>query len=287
MEYKDLMARMKSIRNYKKDTVSPEIIQKLREYYHKSKRLVKDIEIEAILKNRDEVYDNLKNLAGYNDLMIDAPHYLLFLSEVKDHYLENASYAAEDVRLKAFELGVGSCWITIHDGDLIKEKLNIKSDKKLAALIALGFDDNKNKAILENVSDYNPSKANVSIVEDNVSERLRISDIVYMNKFGEKADPDEVANLGLLEAFFFARLAPSTKNRQPWRFIYDNGMVILVMRKDKDVDEYEEKIDTGLVMLYYQLIVDNTLFKMDWKFGKPDKEYELPSDYNIVAYCIS
>lgn len=287
MEYKDLMARMKSIRNYKKDTVSPEIIQKLREYYHKSKRLVKDIEIEAILKNRDEVYDNLKNLAGYNDLMIDAPHYLLFLSEVKDHYLENASYAAEDVRLKAFELGVGSCWITIHDGDLIKEKLNIKSDKKLAALIALGFDDNKNKAILENVSDYNPSKANVSIVEDNVSERLRISDIVYMNKFGEKADPDEVANLGLLEAFFFARLAPSTKNRQPWRFIYDNGMVILVMRKDKDVDEYEEKIDTGLVMLYYQLIVDNTLFKMDWKFGKPDKEYEVPSDYNIVAYCIS
>lgn len=287
MEYKDLMARMKSIRNYKKDTVSPEIIQKLREYYHKSKRLVKDIEIEAILKNRDEVYENLKNLAGYNDLMIDAPHYLLFLSEVKDHYLENASYAAEDVRLKAFELGVGSCWITIHDGDLIKEKLNIKSDKKLAALIALGFDDNKNKAILENVSDYNPSKANVSIVEDNVSERLRISDIVYMNKFGEKADPDEVANLGLLEAFFFARLAPSTKNRQPWRFIYDNGMVILVMRKDKDVDEYEEKIDTGLVMLYYQLIVDNTLFKMDWKFGKPDKEYEVPSDYNIVAYCIS
>lgn len=287
MEYKDLMARMKSVRNYKKDAVSPEIIQKLREYYHKSKRLVKDIEIETILKSRDEVYEDLKNLAGYNDLMIEAPHYLLFLSEEKDHYLENVSYAAEDVRFKAFELGVGSCWISIHDGELIKEKLNIKSDKKLSALIALGFDDNKNKVIIENVSEYNPSKADVSIVEDNVSERLRISDIVYMNKFGEKADPDEVANLGLLEAFFFARLAPSTKNRQPWRFIYDDGMVILVMRKDKDINEYEEKIDTGLVMLYYQLIVDNTLFNMDWKFGKPEKEYEVPSDYNIVAYCIS
>lgn len=287
MNYKDLMARMKSVRNYKKEVVSPEIIQKLRDYYNKSKRLVKDIEIETILKNRDEVYDKLTNIAGYNDTMLDAPHYLIFLSEEKDHYLINTSYAAEDLRLKAFELGVGSCWISIHDGDEIKKRLNIKSDKKLTALIALGYDDNKNKVVYENVSEYNPSKADVSIIEDNVSERLRISDVVYMKKWGENADPDDVANLGLLEAFFFARLAPSTKNRQPWRFIYDDGMVILTLRKDKDINEYEEKIDTGIVMLYFQLIVDNTLFGMDWKFGKPDKEYDIPSDYYIVAYCIS
>lgn len=287
MEYKDLIARMKSVRNYKKDVVSPEIINELKDYYKKSKRLVKDIEIEVKLRNRDEVYDKLTNLAGYNDKMLDAPHYLIFLSEEKDYYLENTSYAAEDVRLKAFELGVGSCWISINDREEIKERLDIKSDKKLTALIALGFDDNKNKIVVENVSEYNPSKADVSIIEDNVSERLRISDIVYMKKWGENADPDEVANLGLLEAFFFARLAPSTKNRQPWRFIYDNGMVILTLRKDKDVNEYEEKIDTGIVMLYFQLIVDNTLFKMDWIFGKPDKEYDIPSDYYIVAYCNS
>lgn len=287
MEYKDLIARIKSVRNYKKEPVSPEIIQKLRDYYYKSKRLVEDIEIETILKNNDEVYNKLKNTAGYNDLMLDAPHYLIFLSEEKDHYIENVGYAAQDVMLKAFELGVGSCWITIHDGELLKEKLNINSDKKLTALLALGYDDNKNKAIIENVSEYNPTKADIRIIEDNVSERLRISDVVYMNKWGENADPDELANLGLLEAFFFARLAPSTKNRQPWRFIYDNGMVVLALRKDQNINEYEEKIDTGIVMLYYQLIVDNTLFNMEWKFGKPDKEYEIPSDYNIVAYCIS
>lgn len=287
MEYKDLIARMKSVRNYKKDALSSEIIQKLRDYLSKSKRLVKDIEIEAILKNRDEVYDRLKNIAGYNDIMLDAPHYLIFLSEEKDHYIENTGYAAEDARLKAHELGVGSCWITIKDGELIKEKLNIKSDKKLTALISLGFDDNKNKVVYENVAEYNPTKADVSIVEDNVSERLRISDVVYMKKWGENADPDEVANLGLLEAFFYARLAPSTKNRQPWRFIYDDGTVILALRKDQNVNEYEEKIDTGIVMLYYELIVDNTLFNMDWKFGKTDKEYEIPSDYHIVAYCMS
>ena len=91
MEYKDLIARIKSVRNYKNDAVSPEIIQKLRDYYYKSKRLVGDIEIEVMLKSRDEVYEHLKNNAGYNDIMIDAPHYLLFLSEEKDHYIENTA----------------------------------------------------------------------------------------------------------------------------------------------------------------------------------------------------
>ena len=287
MEYKDLIAKIKSIRNYKKEEVDPETIQKLTKYFEDSKRLVKDIGIEMILMTRDEVFDNIKNIAGYNDIMLDAPQYLIFLSEEKDHFLENTSYAAEDVRLKAFELCVGSCWITIGNGDAVKEKLNIKSDKKLTALIAIGFDDNKNKVVYENVSAYNPSKANVKIVEDNTTERLKISEVVYMNKWGNNADPDDLTNLGLLEAFFYARLAPSTKNRQPWRFIYDNGMVMLVLRKDKDINEYEEKIDMGTVMLYFQLIVDNTLFDLEWKFGKPDKDYEVPSEYSIVAYCVS
>lgn len=287
MEYKDLITRIKSVRNYKKEAVSPEVIQKLKGYCRDSKNMVDGIETEILLKNRDEVYDKLKDAAGYNEIMLDAPHYLIFLSEEREHYIENTGYSVQYIMLKAFELGIGSCWITIRDSDSIKEKLNIKSDKKLTALVALGFDDNKNKVVYENVAEYNPTKADVSIVEDNVSERLRVSDVVYINKWGENADPDEIAKSGLLEAFFCARLAPSTKNRQPWRFIYDDGTVVLSLRKDPDVNEYEEKIDTGIVMLYFKLIVDNTLFNMDWKFGKPDKKYELPPDYEIVAYCIS
>lgn len=287
MEYKDIISRIKSVRDYKEDTVSPEILEQLKAYYKEGKRLINDIQLEAMLKNKAEVYNNLKNVAGYNDIMIEAPHYLIFLSEDKEHYIENTGYTVQNVMLKAFELGVGSCWITIKDGEAIKERLNIRSDKKLAALIALGYDDNKNKILYDNISEYNPSHAEVEIVEDNVSERMRVGDLVYLNKWGEDADPDELSNLGLLEAFFYARLAPSTKNRQPWRFIYDKGTVVLALKKDENVNEYEQKVDTGIVMLYFKLIVDSTLFNLEWKFGKPDKDYEVPSDYEIVAYCIS
>jgi len=287
MLYKDIISRIKSVRDYKDEEVSPEIIKQLKDYYVEGKRLLQDIEIEVKLRNKDVVYDNLKNIAGYNDVMIEAPHYLIFLSEDKKHYLENVGYAAQDVMLKAFDLGVGSCWITIHDEEVLKEKLNLKTDKKVAALIALGFDDNKNKTIVESTSQYNPSQTNVSIIEDNVTERIRVRDLVFLNKWGEDVDPDELARLGLLEAFFYTRLAPSTKNRQPWKFIYDKGTIVLAIRKDDNINDYEQKVDTGIVMLYFKLIVDSTLFNLEWNFGKPDKDYEIPSDYEIVAYCIS
>ena len=54
MEYKDLISRMKSVRNYKKDALNEDIIKKLEDYSEKSKRLVKDIKIEAMIKNRAE-----------------------------------------------------------------------------------------------------------------------------------------------------------------------------------------------------------------------------------------
>ncbi|HHZ03019.1 MAG TPA: nitroreductase [Tissierellia bacterium] len=286
MKYKEIISEIKSVRDYRDEEVSQELFDELKQYYNKAKRLVNDIEIEVLRKN-SEVYEQLKDSAGYNNKMIKAPHYLIFLSEEKEHYIENVGYAAQDIMLKAWSLGIGSCWITFEDGEKIKEKLQIKSDKKLVALIAMGYEvEHKNKVLYENVSEYNPSKADVKVVEDNTSERLGIRDIVFMKKWGEKADPDELVNYGLLEGFTYGRLAPSTKNRQPWRFIVDYGRVVLTLKKDSYVSEYEEKIDTAVIMLYFNAVLESTLYGIEWKFGKPDKDYQVPDDYKIVGYCI-
>ncbi len=286
MKYKEIISEIKSVRLYKKDEVDPNLLKELKQYYEQGKRLVDDIELEIIIKKRNEVFEKLKDSAGYNNRMIEAPHYLIFLSEDKDHYLENAGYRVQDIMLKAWSLGIASCWISFGDGEETKNKLGIKSVKKLAALIALGYEDAHNKVLYDNVSEYNPSKAEVKIVEDNTTERLGIRDIVFMKEWGEKADPDELVNYGLLEGFFYGILAPSYKNRQPWRFIVDNGMVVLTLKKDIYVTEYEEKIDTAVIMLYFDAIIESTLYDITWKFGKPEKDYGVPDDYRIVAYCI-
>lgn len=286
MKYKEIISEIKSIRDYKDEEVDEKILKELKQYYEQAQRLVDDIEIEVIRKNKDTVFEQLKNSAGYNKRMIEAPNYLVFLSEEKDHYIENVGYIAQDIMLKAWSLGVGSCWITFEDGEEIKKKLEIESDKKLAALIAIGYEEAHNKVLYENVSKYNPSKASVKIIEDNTSERLGIRDLVFMGKWGEKADPDELVNYGLLEGFTYGRLAPSSKNRQPWRFIVDSGTVVLALNNDSYASEYEEKIDTAVVMLYFKAIIESTLYDITWKFGKPDKDYGVPDDYKIVGYCI-
>lgn len=286
MKYKEIISEIKSVRLYKKEEVDPNLLKELKQYYEHGKRLIDNIESEVIIKQRNEVFKQLKDSAGYNKRMIEAPNYLIFLSEDKDHYLENAGYRVQDIMLKAWSLGIASCWISFKDGEDIKNKLGIKSDKKLAALIALGYEDAHNKVLYDNVSEYNPSKATVKIVEDNTTERLGIRDLVFMKEWGEKADPDELVNYGLLEGFFYGILAPSYKNRQPWRFIVDKGTVVLALKKDIYVTEYEEKIDTAVIMLYFDAIIESTLYDITWKFGKPEKDYGVPDDYRIVAYCI-
>jgi nitroreductase len=284
MKYKEIISEIKSVRLYKKEDVNPGLFKELLEYFDRGKRLFDDIEVEVIRKNRDEVYEQLKDSAGYNNRMIEAPHYLVFLSEEKDYYIENAGYRVQDLMLKAWSLGIASCWITFGDGEEIKKKIGIDSDKKLAALIALGYENPQSKVLYEK-GKYNTS-SNVLVIEDNTSERLGIRDLVFTNEWGEKADPDELVNYGLLEGFFYGILAPSYKNRQPWRFIVDRGTVVLALKKDIYVTEYEEKIDTAVIMLYFDAIIESTLSSITWKFGRPEKDYKVPDDYKIVAYCL-
>jgi nitroreductase len=284
MKYKEIISEIKSVRLYKKEDVDPGLFKELLEYFDRGKRLFDDIEVEVIRKNRDEVYEQLKDSAGYNNRMIEAPHYLVFLSEEKDYYIENAGYRVQDLMLKTWSLGIASCWITFGDGEEIKKKIGIDSDKKLAALIALGYENPQSKVLYEK-GKYNTS-SNVLVIEDNTSERLGIRDLVFTNEWGEKADPDELVNYGLLEGFFYGILAPSYKNRQPWRFIVDRGTVVLALKKDIYVTEYEEKIDTAVIMLYFDAIIESTLSGITWKFGRPEKDYKVPDDYKIVAYCL-
>ncbi len=285
MDYKNLIPKIKSVRDYKEDLVSPKILDEIKNFYQKERKLIDNIDIEVIVKNRDDVFEQLKGVAGYKENMIDAPHYLVVVSNEEDYYIENTGYICENMMLKAWELGVGSCWITFKNGDEIKEKLSIDSEKKLTALIALGYDNNKTKIVYDNVSEYNPSRADIKVVEDNTSYRLDVDEVVYIGQWGNSATADDLSNRGLLDGFTYARLAPSTLNRQPWRFIIDDGIVVLALRSDAYVNNYEAKIDTGIIMLFFESVIDATLLDVEWNIGKPEKEYNIPDEYSIVGYC--
>lgn len=267
MNYKKLILDGKSVREFKEKAIEAECFNEIESYIKKSKRLLPEVNIELKIFDSRETYEKLKNVAGYNGHMIKAPSYAVILSDVKQGYIENSGYIGERLILKARDLDIDSCWVTFNDSDIIKEKLDISSNKEVTAIIALGYGIDKN------------------IKNKSGSERLGVEKIVYMDKWGINTSIDELEERGLLDAFSYARMAPSTLNRQPWRFIIDGGKIILAVKKDDFTSNYERVIDAGIAMLYFGLIIDTTLFDLKWNLDKIDKDYNIPEDYEVIGYC--
>ena len=267
MDYKSLISNGKSVREFKNKKISEKYFKEIEDYINNSKKLLPKINFELKIFNKEDVYSKLQNIAGYNGHMIEAPHYVIILSQVENGYIENSGYIGERLILKSRSLDIDSCWVTFDDSDKIKERLNISSDKEVTAIIALGY------------------AQNAKLKSKRGSDRLGIEEIVYMNKWGNNASIDELEERGLLDAFSYARMAPSTLNRQPWRFIIDGGKVVLAVKNDDFTNNYERGIDAGIAMLYFGLIVDTTMFDSKWSVENIDKDYKIPSDYEIVGYC--
>lgn len=287
MDYKSLILKNKSVREYKKTAVKQEALDTIRTYAQSCKQLVSGIATEVLILDHEHVYHRLENIAGYKGHMIEAPHYIIILSENKKNAIENAGYLGQKLIWKAVELEVDNCWITFQDGKKIVERLGLDASKEAVALIALGYGAAGSKGTIVNGTKTggNYSKAEIEIVKEKEAYRLAVEEIVFQKKWGQKADVQALEDHGLLDAFYFSRLAPSTLNRQPWRFLIDDGKVILAVRNDEYIITYEEKIDAGIVMLYFETMVESTLFEINWKMEKPEKDYQIPAEYEIVGYC--
>lgn len=272
MNYQNLILMTKSVREYKKESVDSQKLKMIKDFSQHCSKIDDSIAFEVRIFSYEDAYIALDGIAGYKGNMIDAPHYIIILSEKKEYYIENAAYIGENMILKACEIGVASCWITFSDSQAIKEHLNILSDKEVVALIALGYDANA------------PKKGNAVSLSDRY--KIGLDEIVYIDKWGNGADASILEERGLLEAFAFSKLAPSTLNRQPWRFLLTGGKVILAIKKDKNTNTYEQKIDIGIIMLFFQSIVSSTLFNLKWNLGEPVDFLQIPKEFEIVASCM-
>ena len=286
MDYKNIIMNKSSVSDYKEKKVDEKIILELSRYANTCPRLAEDIEMDIRIMDNDVVYRQLDGFAGYHGIMINAPHYVILLSEKKDHYMENAGYVGESIAMKAFDLGVDSCWITFTDSQKVIHRLNIVTGKEVVGILALGYGKKKKPVTLGalKIGD-NYSQADMRKKDGNTSTVLPLCQMVYIDKWGEGADVDKLMERALYDPMDCARKAPSTLNRQPWRFLIDGGKIILTMRKDNDISEYEERIDAGIAMLYFEDVIEQTLCKVQWKLGPVENTYGIPDDYVIVASC--
>ena len=186
----------KSVRSYEMEPVNSEILQELREFYEQIEGLNPGIRTDI------SIIDNTK---GQNKrihfLGVKAPYYISFYSEEKDLAQMNAGYIMEQLALFLCTKGLGTCFL-----GSVKPKMGNPHKGSLKFMITMAFGKSKGSYTRKAVD----------------AKRMDLKELCVYK---------EVPRQWMKQLLEAARLAPSSMNSQPWRFVvYDNRIHVFAKK---------------------------------------------------------
>ena len=219
----------KSIRNYEMEPISPQLLKEICDYH-------KEIEgLNAGIQTEITVIDNTKkHQISLNPFGVKAPYYMAIYTEEKDKALMNAGYIMEQMSLFVCSKGLGSCFV---GSAKPKPGMGKLGDKKFVIMLAFG----KCKG-----SPYRKA-----------AEAWRM-DLKELSVYKEV--PRQWMNQ-LLEG---ARLAPSSMNSQPWRFVvYDSRIHIFAKKHNMNHLGKWEEFNFGVMFSHLMLVAEELWLEVD------------------------
>jgi nitroreductase len=141
METLETIAKRRSIRKYKSETVSKEILSKLVD----AGRLAPTANNEqpwdfVIITERDKLR-RIADLAEYGKFIADVPACIVVLCRPAKYYVEDGSAATTQILLAATALGLGTCWVAgdkkSYAGQIVA-LCGAPVEYKLVSMIAIG-----------------------------------------------------------------------------------------------------------------------------------------------------
>lgn len=282
MDVFTLATNRKSNREFAKREVSADKLQELKDYFASCPRLVPDIQVEMLILGEDAT-EKINACVGYHRFLIKAFHYIVLLSDVDEHYMENAGYIGEELVLKLTEMGIESCWETIADEPLLKKRLHLSSDKSVAAVIAFGYED---AGLFARLGIKSPAEIFLKKKAGVPVPKLTISQMFYDDEWGKAEtisalDPDD----DLYRACAAACYAPSFLNQQPYWLIHDKDKIVLVSVMDDMTNAADAKLNLGIVMMHFEGAVSRQSSGFQgWKLDALDKDYKLPDNAYLAGY---
>lgn len=219
----------KSVRNFIMEPISPNTLGDIGNFYQEIPRLFPGIDTELGIIDNSRGQHKLKGLFG-----VKAPYYLALYSEITDKYQMNAGFILEQLCLYLTAKGFGSC---IMGGAVVKGSQTMCGDKKLVMMVAFG----KSKGAYTRQSSE--------------AKRLPLKELcVY------KEQPKEWA-LHVLEA---ARLAPSSYNSQPWRFVvYAKRIHIFSKKVNMERFKKWDELNLGIMFAHMVIVAEEQWLDLD------------------------
>lgn len=192
MNLYEAILKRRSIRKYKREVLPEQLLRQIGNFIKKAAPLYDTIRVESRILDHGRGEGDLRGL-----WKVEAPYYLVFFSEETDGYERNAGYILEQVVLYLTTKALGSCYL----GAVKVRDLEIPGMKQVM-VVAFGRPEN---ALYREAA---------------MAKRLPLKELCIY-----KEEPDEAMKT-MLKA---ARLAPSSLNSQPWRFIVLRDRVMVFM----------------------------------------------------------
>lgn len=219
----------KSVRNFIMEPISASILEDIGNFYQEVPRLFPGIDTELGIIDNSRGELRLKGLFG-----VKAPYYLALYSQITDKYQMNAGFILEQLCLYLTAKGFGSC---IMSGAVVKGSQTMRDAKKLVMMVAFG------------------KSRGAHTRQQNEAKRLSLGELcVY------KEPPKEWA-LKILEA---ARLAPSSYNSQPWRFVV-YAKRIHIFSKKVNVERLKkwDELNFGIMFAHMMIVAEELWLDLD------------------------
>lgn len=161
----ELLYKRRSIRKYKEQKVEKDKINKIAEAALLSPSGRRLRPWEFVIVDDEAKIKRLSDAKEHgSQLLAGAPLAIAVLGDEKvDTWIEDCSIACTFIQLTAENLGLGSCWIQIRNRkdkegifseDVVKNILDIPSELRVEALIAIGYADEEKKAYEKSDLDY-------------------------------------------------------------------------------------------------------------------------------------
>ena len=225
--YEAIFAR-KSVRNYRMEALAPQVLTDIYKFYESIRGLFSGIPTEI------SIIENVEGLRHMGIFGRKAPYYLAIYSAEAEKSMMNAGFIMGQMGLYLCMRGLGSCFAGM--GNPPRSYRN-KNGKKLVILMAFG------KA--KGTCTRNPQEA----------KRLDLQALCVI-----KDTPGQWVQK-LLEA---ARMAPSSYNSQPWRFLVYGSRIHVFAKKEKRgiLGKYRE-FDFGIMFSYIVLAAEEFWVDVD------------------------
>ncbi|NLN14300.1 MAG: nitroreductase [Tissierellia bacterium] len=233
----NFLRNRKSIRDFKRESVEAE---KLEEVRTDMKALEKEGQGDfafRLFEDGERIREALAGKAGYAGVMIEAPHYIaLDILKDSDSALIYGAYYMEKLITELNKKDLSTCWISLDEVDeKLKKELFGKDIKDIGYILAFGYE-----------KPHNPFTS-----EEPYSVKFGIEDFVFDEKLEREVERDKLETYGLIDLFYYIRFAPSTKNLQPWRFLFRDDTTIELLLAFEDWDRHL-LVDAGIIMYYFE-----------------------------------